>query len=97
MPNTALTERWEPDAALAPTGQDAVTTTTLSNEQELIMTTTLHHAIKIDASPSDVFKALADAGEMAAWHVGAIESEIAVGSTVYLNPKPGLKYGWKAD
>jgi uncharacterized protein YndB with AHSA1/START domain len=62
-----------------------------------MMTTTLHHAIKIAASRRHVFKALADAGKMAAWHVGGTEGEIAVGSTLYLNPKPGLRFGWKTD
>ena len=61
------------------------------------MTTTLHHAIKVAAYRPHVFKALADAGEMAAWHLGSIEGEIAVGSTLYLNPKPGLRFGWKTD
>jgi uncharacterized protein YndB with AHSA1/START domain len=62
-----------------------------------MMTTTLHHAIKVAASRPHVFKALADAGEMAGWHVGGIEGEIAVGSTLYLNPKPGLRFGWTTD
>jgi uncharacterized protein YndB with AHSA1/START domain len=61
------------------------------------MTTTLRHAIKVAASRPDVFKALADAGEMAAWHMGGVEGEIAVGATLYLNPKPGLRFGWKTD
>jgi uncharacterized protein YndB with AHSA1/START domain len=61
------------------------------------MTNTLHHAIKVAASRPDVFKALADAGEMATWHVGHIEGKIAVGSILYLNPKPGLRFGWKTD
>jgi uncharacterized protein YndB with AHSA1/START domain len=61
------------------------------------MSTTLRHAIKVAASRPQVFKALAEAGEMAAWHVGGIEGEIAVGSTFYLNPKPELRFGWKTD
>jgi hypothetical protein len=61
------------------------------------MTTTLHHAIKVAASRPCVFKALADVGEVAAWHVGGIEGKIAVGSTLYLNPKQGLRFGWKTD
>jgi uncharacterized protein YndB with AHSA1/START domain len=69
----------------------------LANEQEPMMTTTLHHAIKVAAFRPHVFKALAEAGEMAAWHVGGIEGKIAVGSTLYLNPKPGLRFGWKTD
>jgi hypothetical protein len=48
-----------------------------------MMTITLRHAIKVAASRPHVFKALADAGEMAAWHVGHIEGKIAVGSTFY--------------
>ena len=60
-------------------------------------TTTLHHAIKVAAPRSRVFKAIADIGEMKAWHLGAIEGEIAVGSTFYLNPKPGLRFGWTTD
>jgi hypothetical protein len=39
----------------------------LPNEQESMMTTTLHHAIKIAASRRDVFQALADAGK---WRLG---------------------------
>ena len=61
------------------------------------MTTTLRHAIKVAASRPHVFKALADAGEMAAWHVGHIEGKVAVGSTFFLSPKSGLKFGWKTD
>jgi hypothetical protein len=34
---------------------------------------------------------------LAAWHVGGIEGEIAVGSTLCLNPKPGLRFGWRTD
>ena len=60
-------------------------------------TTTLHHAIKIAAPRPRVFKAIADIGEMKAWHLGAISGEIAVGSTFYLNPKAGLRFCWTTD
>lgn len=60
-------------------------------------TTTLQHAIKVAAPRPQVFKAITDVGEMKAWHLGAIEGEIAVGSTFYLNPKPGLRFGWTTD
>jgi uncharacterized protein YndB with AHSA1/START domain len=60
-------------------------------------TTTLHHAIKVAAPRPRVFKAIADIAEMKAWHLGAIEGAIAVGSTFYLNPKPGLRFGWTTD
>ena len=43
------------------------------------MTTTLRHAIKLAASRPHVFKALADASEMAAWHVGHIEGKMQSG------------------
>jgi uncharacterized protein YndB with AHSA1/START domain len=59
--------------------------------------TTLHHAIKVSASRPRVFKALVDIDEMAAWHVGSIEGDIAVGSTFYLDVRPGLRFGWKVD
>jgi uncharacterized protein YndB with AHSA1/START domain len=59
--------------------------------------TTLHHAIKVSASRPRVFKALVDIDEMAAWHIGGIEGDIAVGSTFYLNARPGLRFGWRVD
>jgi uncharacterized protein YndB with AHSA1/START domain len=59
--------------------------------------TTLHHAIKVAASRPRVFKALVDIDEMAAWHIGSIEGDIAVGSTFYLDARPGLRFGWKVD
>jgi uncharacterized protein YndB with AHSA1/START domain len=59
--------------------------------------TTLHHAIKVSASRPRVFKALVDIDEMAAWHIGSIEGDIAVGSTFYLTARPGLRFGWKVD
>src|SRR3981081_2623837 len=59
--------------------------------------TTLHHAIKVSASRPRVFKALVDIDEMAAWHIGSIEGDIAVGSTFYLDARPGLRFGWKVD
>lgn len=59
------------------------------------MSVTLRHAIKINASREHVFKALTEIDEMAAWHHGPVEGDIAVGSVMYLNPKPGLKFGWE--
>ena len=60
-------------------------------------TTALHHAIKVAAPRARVFKAIANVGEMKAWHLGTIEGAIAVGSNFYLNPKPGLRFGWTTD
>ncbi len=59
------------------------------------MSTTLRHAIKINGSREHVYKALTKIDEMAAWHHGTTEGDIAVGSVMYLNPKPGLKFGWE--
>lgn len=59
------------------------------------MSVTLHHSIKINASPEQVFRALTDPADMAAWHHGTVEGEIALDSVLYLVPKPGLRFGWK--
>ena len=59
------------------------------------MSVTLRHAIKINGSRDRVYKALTDIDEMAAWHQGSTEGNIAVGSVMYLNPKPGLKFAWE--
>jgi uncharacterized protein YndB with AHSA1/START domain len=58
---------------------------------------TLRHAIKINAPRDRVFSALTAAGEMAAWHIGAVDGDIAVGSTYRLNPKPGVVFGWRTE
>jgi uncharacterized protein YndB with AHSA1/START domain len=58
---------------------------------------TLRHAIKINAPRDRVFSALADADEMAAWHIGGVDGDIAVGSTFWLNPKSGLVFGWRTE
>jgi uncharacterized protein YndB with AHSA1/START domain len=58
---------------------------------------TLRHAIKINAPHDRVFSALADIDEMAAWHIGGVDGDIAVGSTFRLNPKPGLVFGWRTE
>jgi len=43
---------------------------------------TLRQAIKINAPLDRVFSALADAHEMAAWHIGGVAGDIAVDSIV---------------
>ncbi len=59
------------------------------------MTLTLKHAIKIEATRDLVFKALTDIDKMSAWHCGTVEGEIAVGSQMCLNAKPGLKFSYE--
>jgi uncharacterized protein YndB with AHSA1/START domain len=58
---------------------------------------TLRQAIKINEPRDRVFSALADIDEMAAWHIGGVDGDIAVGSTFRLNPKPGLVFGWRTE
>jgi uncharacterized protein YndB with AHSA1/START domain len=58
---------------------------------------TLRHAMKINAPRDRVFSALADIDEMAAWHIGGVDGDIAVGSTFRLNPIPGLVFGWRTE
>ena len=57
--------------------------------------TTLHHAIKVAAPRDRVFKALTDTAELAKWHYGPVEGEVAVDAVVYMNAKPGMRFGWK--
>jgi uncharacterized protein YndB with AHSA1/START domain len=59
------------------------------------MSVTLRHAIKINATRERIFKALTTIDEMAAWHHGPVEGDIAVGAVMTLNAKPGLKISWE--
>lgn len=59
--------------------------------------TVLRHAIKIAAPRADTFRAVSDMREMAAWHLGVVEGNIAVGSVLYLAAKPTLRFGWRTD
>ena len=55
----------------------------------------LRHSIKISAAPERVFQALTDPAQMSSWHHGTIEGEVATGSVLYLESKPGLRFGWE--
>jgi uncharacterized protein YndB with AHSA1/START domain len=55
----------------------------------------LRHAIKIAAPRERVYKALSNFDDMAAWHHGNVEGKIAVGALMYLNAKPGMRFGWE--
>ena len=59
--------------------------------------TVLCHAIKIAAPRAETFKAVSDMHEMAAWHLGVVEGDIAVGSVLHLAAKPSLRFGWRTD
>ena len=56
------------------------------------MSVTLRHAIKINGSRERVYKALTDIDEMAAWHQGTTEGNIAVG--FYTNDGSGWSENW---
>ena len=58
---------------------------------------TLHHAIKIAAPRPAVFSALTDIEQMAAWHAGEIEGEIAAGKILTLRPKPETHFRWRTE
>ena len=59
------------------------------------MGVTLRHAIKVSASPERVFAALIDTEQMASWHRGTVEGEVAIGSVLHLDSKPGPRFGWE--
>ena len=59
------------------------------------MGVTLRHAIKISATPDRVFQALTDPAQIASWHQGTVEGEVATGSVLFLDSKPGLRFGWE--
>ena len=59
------------------------------------MGVTLKHAIKISATPDRVFQALTDPAQVASWHEGTVEGEVATGSVLFLDSKPGLRFGWE--
>lgn len=57
--------------------------------------TTLRHAIKITAPRPETFRAISEIREIAAWHLGVVEGDVAVGSELTLVPKPTLRFGWR--
>ncbi|WP_217550631.1 SRPBCC domain-containing protein [Pantoea sp. GbtcB22] len=58
---------------------------------------TLHHAIKIVAPRHEVYKALTDTKQMAAWHAGIVEGEIAPGKVLTLRPKKETHFSWRTE
>lgn len=58
---------------------------------------TLHHAIKIAAPRPAVYDALTDIHQMAAWHAGSVEGEIAEGKILTLRPKPETHFSWRTE
>ena len=57
--------------------------------------TTIRHAIRIDAPRERVFASLTDLGELGGWHDGPVNGAVAVGETLTLESRPGLRFGWK--
>ncbi|WP_321968942.1 SRPBCC family protein [Paraburkholderia tropica] len=58
---------------------------------------TLHHAIKIAAPRSAVYRALTDLDEMNAWHMGGVQGTIAPGEVMTLTPNPHLRFSWRTE
>ena len=58
---------------------------------------TLRHAIKIVAPRANVYRALTDMDEMAAWHLGSVEGAITPGEQLILTPKPGTRFAWRIE
>lgn len=58
---------------------------------------TLHHAIKIAAPRAAVYHALTDIHQMAAWHAGKVEGEIAKGAILTLRPKSDTHFSWRTE
>lgn len=59
------------------------------------MSIQLEHAIKIQATPEQIYQALTTIDGLAAWHYGQISGEVAVGKEMYLNADRDLRFGWK--
>ncbi len=59
--------------------------------------TTLRHAIKIAAPRAQTFQAITDTRQIAAWHLGTVEGEVATGAVLSLTPRPGLRFAWRTD
>jgi len=58
---------------------------------------TLHHAIKVAAPRPAVFNALTDISQMAAWHAGKVEGDIAEGKVLTLRPKSDTHFSWRTE
>ncbi|WP_337024144.1 MULTISPECIES: SRPBCC domain-containing protein [unclassified Pantoea] len=58
---------------------------------------TLHHAIKIASPRAAVYTALTDIGQMAAWHAGKVEGDIAEGKLLTLRPKNDIHFSWRTE
>lgn len=58
---------------------------------------TLHHAIKIAAPRPAVYSALTDIDQMAAWHAGKVEGDIAEGKVLTLRPKSDTYFSWRTE
>lgn len=58
---------------------------------------TLHHAIKIAAPRPAVYSALTDIDQMAAWHAGKVEGDIAEGKALTLRPKSDTYFSWRTE
>lgn len=58
---------------------------------------TLRHAIKIVGARAEVYRALTEIDQMAAWHLGTVEGAVAPGEVLALIPKPGTRFAWRTE
>jgi len=58
---------------------------------------TLQHAVRVDAPQSQVYRAFTSLDDLAGWHLGQIDGEIAPGQVFRLTANNGLRFGWRTD
>jgi uncharacterized protein YndB with AHSA1/START domain len=58
---------------------------------------TLSHAIKIAAPRDKAYQAFTDISAIAGWHLRPVGGGTALGETLILERRPGLRFGWRTD
>ncbi|MET0531493.1 MAG: SRPBCC domain-containing protein [Microvirga sp.] len=57
----------------------------------------LRHAIKIDASHIDTFRALTSPEELSVWQRGTVTGVVAEGAISIVSPRRGLSFVWRTE
>jgi len=58
------------------------------------MTISLQHSINVKASPAKVYQALSNLDQIARWHCGQVNGEVAIGQTLTLESDEGPTFTW---
>jgi uncharacterized protein YndB with AHSA1/START domain len=58
------------------------------------MTISLQHSINVKASPAKVYQALTNLDQIARWHCGQVNGEVAIGQTLTLESDEGPTFTW---